>query len=110
MRLAVYVPVAQAGTTFDNLAATGKLAIFFCRPRDYRAVQVKGTLVSLRLAGDADREIADGYVLAWRELNLSIGVPLDVIKNIAYWPSMRVDLAITAVFDQTPGPRAGVAL
>src|SRR4051794_31352194 len=52
----LYVPTDQAGLTFDNLRANGRLAVFFVRVTDYRAVQIKGSLASVEPTDEEGRE------------------------------------------------------
>ena len=36
-----------------------------------------------------------------------IGVPRAISGRATYWPSLAVDIAVGALFEQTPGPQAG---
>jgi len=36
-----------------------------------------------------------------------VGVPRRITRSLARWPAFAVDVEVDAVFDQTPGPRAG---
>ncbi len=109
-RLALFVPTEQASRTFTNLDHSSQLAVFFCRVTDYRAVQIKGTVVSRRAASDEDRTYQQRYMTAFVEACTSIGMSRRVMESLAYWPSTRIEIDVEASFEQTPGPRAGVAL
>jgi hypothetical protein len=39
-----------------------------------------------------------------------IGLPPHVTMSVAHWPAFAIDVSVEEVFDQTPGPRAGVAI
>jgi hypothetical protein len=38
----------------------------------------------------------------------SVGLPRGISRTMSRWPSFAVDIAVEAIFEQTPGPRAGV--
>jgi hypothetical protein len=109
-RLALFVPTEQSGRTLANVEHGSQLAVFFCRVTDYRSIQIKGTLVASRPAREDERDYQRRYMAAWTEACTSIGLSRDLMERLAYWPSIRLEIDVTASFEQTPGPRAGVAL
>jgi hypothetical protein len=108
--LVVYVPVVFAMQVLPDLQSNGQGAVLFGRPVDERSVQVKGTFVDAREGGDAERAFVqtqwEGYLA---NLGL-IGVPRAVYDRVPTWPVLAIRLRVTACFEQTPGPDAGVAL
>lgn len=108
--LTVFVPTVAAGPVLEDLRANGQAAVVFARPEDDRACQVKGTFVSAR-AASADEEaiVSEQFGGFLRQLEI-IGMPGESTRPWIVWPAMAVRLAVTAVFDQTPGPRAGAQL
>lgn len=76
----------------------------------HRAVQLKGSLVELTLAGESDRSQMDQLFLQILERLAYVGFPRAVISNVNRWPSWRVDFEVEDVFVQTPGPHAGQRL
>ena len=99
-------PTVGAPAVLDDLRANGQAAVVFARPEDDRACQVKGTFVS-RAAGDRRRRAAgagrscDGFL---RQLEI-IGMPRRLDAAVDGVAGVAVRLRVTAVFDQTPGPR-----
>ncbi len=108
--LTVYVPAIGADAVLDDLQANGQAAIVFARPEDDRACQVKGTFVGARPASDDEEAVVrdqfDGFL---RQLEI-IGMPGESTRVWLVWPAIAVRLRVTAVFDQTPGPKAGAVI
>ncbi|MGE0359403.1 MAG: pyridoxamine 5'-phosphate oxidase family protein [Vicinamibacterales bacterium] len=108
--LTVFVPEVGAGRVLADLQANGQAAVVFARPEDDRACQVKGTFVSARPATDAESPIVhEQYAGFLRQLEI-IGMPGESTRSWIVWPAVAVRLRVTAVFDQTPGPKAGAVI
>ncbi len=105
--LLVLLPVATGAATAANLAANGRIAITFSRPTDHRSLQIKGRVLELRAAGDAERAIVDRYRCSFAQELALVGVPPRMTFRLAMWPAHAVRLAIEGVYVQTPGPGAG---
>jgi hypothetical protein len=103
----VFLPEATARATLANLAANGRIAVAFSRPLDHRSIQIKGACLGTRLASHDDRGTQERYRAAYFEQLHAVGVPRSVARRIAWWPSVAVDVAVTELFEQTPGPAAG---
>jgi hypothetical protein len=110
LQIAVYVPETTFSRIRPNVEANGSAAIGFGRPVDDRACQVKGTVMSVRPATDDEQPIVaaqwDGFM---RQLEM-IGIPRGLAANWSMWPAVVLTMKVTAVFEQTPGPQAGVAI
>ncbi len=96
--------------TVANLRDNGRLAATFVDPASYRAYQLKG-LVALRAVEPADHARAEAYVARTVSVLTDLGVAPHAIR---YWLTAR-DVVIAAmtverVFEQTPGPRAGMVV
>jgi hypothetical protein len=108
--LTVFVPAIGADAVLADLQANGQAAIVFARPEDDRACQVKGTFVSVRPATDDESVLVhDQYAGFLRQLEI-IGMPGESTRSWVVWPALAVRLRVTAVFDQTPGPKAGAVI
>ncbi len=108
--LTVFVPTVGADRVLADLQANGQAAIVFARPEDDRACQVKGTFVSVRPATAAEAPIVDEQYSGFlRQLEI-IGMPGESSRSWTVWPALAIRLRVTAVFDQTPGPKAGAAI
>lgn len=108
--LVVFVPDAWGRRTVANLRDNGRIAVAAARPMDHRSVQVKGSVVEIRPGDDDDRAALESY----RERLVghfgAIGFPPRILHRLDAWPCHTVRLAVEALFEQTPGPRAGAPL
>ena len=106
----VFLPEATSETSLANLRDNGRIAVCFSRPADHRSVQIKGTAVEIREAGESDRQQVLRYRRALTETLGFVGVPPQITLRVAYWPCRAVRVRAEAILDQTPGPGAGAAL
>src|SRR5688572_6120893 len=108
--LVVYVARVAAARILPDLESNGQAAVGFGRPIDDRACQVKGVVVSVRDATEAEKPAVlaqwDGFLASLEK----IGVPRVATKTWVTWPAVAIRLRATALFDQTPGPQAGAPL
>lgn len=108
--LTVYVAVATSQETVANVAATRRIAVVCSRPLTHSTIQIKGPVRQVRLAGDDEREfLAERHAAFATEL-ADLGFPKNAVGAVAHWPSFAIELAIEEIFEQTPGPAAGVPL
>ena len=108
--LVAYVPDAAVGQVLPDLESNGQAALVFARPPDERACQVKGTFRSARPATEAERQAVEGQWQRWLDRLASIGVARATFEPWITWPCTAIRLRVNAIFDQTPGPNAGVPL
>ena len=108
--LTVFLPDATCAPAVQNLRDNGRLAVCFSRPEDHRSIQVKGKVVELRAADDADRAVIDRYRRNLSECLGFVGVPKRTTFRISHWPAHAARVRIESVFLQTPGPGAGEPL
>jgi hypothetical protein len=106
----VFVPAAAAPRVLRDLEANGQGAIAVARPTDDRAAQVNGVFVDSREATDADRPLIDAQWRACLAQLEMVGIPSAATVNWGVWPCVAIRLRINALFDQTPGPKAGAAV
>ena len=99
-----------AKRTLANLAGGGPVAMTASRPIDYRTIQVKGTASPPRPATETEQMIAQRYLAAFTEALYLVGLQRAVVRRLRVAPAVAIELAITDVFQQTPGPQAGVKL
>ena len=109
-RLVAYVAEAAFSRLRENIEANGLVAVSVARPVDDRACQIKGTVVSVRHADPAERELIawqwDGFM---RQLEM-IGIPRGFSAGWSTWPAVAITVKVTAVFEQTPGAQAGIPI
>jgi hypothetical protein len=107
--LTVFLADATGADTLANVRDNGRIAVCFSRV-DHRSIQVKGTVLSVREAAPAEREIVERYndllTASWGQ----VGIPARLLRRWQRWPCHAVRLRIESVFVQTPGPGAGAPL
>lgn len=108
--LTVFLPEATSASNLANLRDNGHIAVCFSRPSDHRSIQVKGRVVALEPAGEADRERIERYRIGIAQDLGTIGLPPRITLRVAHWPCVAARLRIESIFLQTPGPGAGNAL
>jgi hypothetical protein len=109
-RLTVYLPVATAHETIANIATTQRLAVAAAHPLDHSSVQFKGSTRGVRLAGEEETSFIQSRLEQFTSHLELFGIPQSLLKRINHWPAYAVDMNIEQLFDQTPGPNAGVQI
>lgn len=109
-RATLFLPRSVGARAAANLAIEPRLALTVSRPYDHRTYQIKGRTTAVRDATEEEREIVEGYRAALAVSLDVVGIPRRMTKRISMWPAYAIDLEITDVFDQTPGPGAGARL
>lgn len=106
----IYLTDTIARKTLQNLGDNGQVAISCARPTDHMACQLKGRLRALRQAGPRDRAYRDRWAEDFRGELIAIGVPAHLFDALIRDPVLAVEIDVTEVFHQTPGPGAGEKL
>jgi len=105
--LTVYVPEVTGARIFANVAANGAVAVVLEYIPTHRTVQVKGTCLEMREAREDERETVERIQGAFFDDVMMIGAPSDVRRRLR-WPCRAITIDVTEVYEQTPGPRAGL--
>jgi hypothetical protein len=103
-------PCAATSRTVRNLRDNGLVCATFCRPIDHKTLQIRGTVREVRDAGADDRCIQEQYRGGLAEQLGVVGVPRGVTRRMRFSPAVAIEIDVTEVFDQTPGPKAGMPL
>ncbi|WP_445681920.1 hypothetical protein [Radicibacter daui] len=94
-----------------NLQPGWPVAVTFANPADYRAFQVKGSVIAVTPATQAEKARAERYVADTYQTLSTLG---SSPRQIASWLTIEnlhsIAITATAAFRQTPGPGAGLAL
>lgn len=107
----VYVPNVAIERTLANLQEPSTpVALMFCHPPTNRSVQLKGSFLASRPSTESDREIQQIFRSAMITSFAQIGVPRALTRGLPWWPSTAIDVEVSQVFKQTPGPDAGELL
>ena len=103
----IFLTEAISQKTIQNLQENGLIAISCTRPTDHVACQLKGRLRAIRQAGQRDREHSRRWHREFVGEIVAIGVPAPVGEAWITEPALAVDIDVTDVFQQTPGPGTG---
>jgi hypothetical protein len=93
-----------------NVAENPRVAIQVSHPLDHRTVQLKGQVIGVAQAVEADRSYIEQYVSELATVVDQIGMPFDRVVRMAHWPAAAIRMRVSEVFLQTPGPGAGALL
>jgi hypothetical protein len=108
--LTLFMHERAAAAMLRNLEAHPEIAIVTDRPSDHRACQLKGRFESARPARDDEREYVERQIDGVRGALEVIGIPRAMTVGWAWWPCAALEIRVTQLFEQTPGPRAGEPL
>ena len=103
----IFLSKAIAGHTLDNLRDNGQIAVTCTRPTDHVTCQLKGRVRSMKPATRIDREVSHKWHREFTAELKAIGVPSVLSEAWIAEPTVAVEIAVSDVFDQTPGPGAG---
>lgn len=106
----VYVPIATSHETIANIATTNRITIVACHPVEHETVQIKGIVTATQLAGEAESPLVRDRLAQFGTALNKIGIPPRVTRTIGCWPAFAIDVRVEDIFEQTPGPNAGVRL
>jgi hypothetical protein len=106
-RLTLFVPSELAHRTVANLENNGAVAVTFSQITNHRTLQVKGKLIALRRARRNERAVGERWLTAFGEQLAMTGFSRRLGRRVRYWPSIALELEITELYAQTPGPGAG---
>lgn len=93
--------------TLQNLRENGQIAISCTRPTDHVACQLKGRLRAIRQTAQRDREHSRRWHREFAGELVAIGVPAQLCESWITEPALAVEIEVTDVFHQTPGPGTG---
>ncbi len=106
-RVTVLVPEVPGARVLANLRDNGLIAITCSRPTDHVTCQLKGTVTHIRPATPEDYDRQGQWRRAFLGELIAVGVPAEQADAIIMQPAVAVEMQVTGVFAQTPGPGAG---
>jgi hypothetical protein len=102
---------AGATRAQDDLRATGVIAVTAADVPTLYALQLKGVLLGIEPGNAADDERAVDFAAAFfGDVHATDGTDLAVLQQLFPGEFVAAVVRFADVFDQTPGPAAGVAL
>lgn len=108
--MTLFLAETFAGKTLDNLRDNGMIAVTCTRPTDHITCQVKGLVRSIKPVTSAQRELSRRWHRNFTAELMAVGVSATLTEGWIVEPTVAVEIAVTDVFDQTPGPGAGKRL
>lgn len=108
--MTVYLPVATSTELHAALETSKIVAVVVTRPSTHESIQFKGMLRSIRVAEASEQATVQAYHDRLVVELESIGLPRRISRRMSTWPAYAVECTVDAVFDQTPGSRAGQRL
>lgn len=108
--VALFVPLATAARTIENLRDNGRVAVTFSNPLDHTTFQAKGHMTQMARAADSELPWLEAYFREFAAKLDLVGLPPKVTYRMARWPAWNVEFRVEEMFAQTPGPLAGSAI
>lgn len=108
--MTVFLHEQAAAAMLRNLADHPEIAIVLDRPIDHRACQVKGVFTASRPATEDERPLVERQIAGLRGALQAIGIPPAMSEAWSWWPCRALELRVTQLYEQTPGPGAGEPL
>src|SRR5512140_1087660 len=106
-RVTVYVPEATGKRTLADIEANGMIAVVFEEIPTHHTVQLKGRVTDVRAAGESERELVERSIGGFFAQVEAVGGTPAIVRRKNRWPCRAVTFAVSDVFEQTPGPKAG---
>ncbi|MDD5366892.1 MAG: hypothetical protein PHR30_16265 [Gallionellaceae bacterium] len=109
----VFLSRRRSTALLRDLAAGAPVAVVFSRPKTHETIQLKGARVRIRplAAGDRARMLACGAAFATEIIALGYTESFSrALMAPAGDDAMAIAFTPDAVFEQTPGPKAGQRL
>ncbi|WP_447976553.1 pyridoxamine 5'-phosphate oxidase family protein [Candidatus Nitrospira bockiana] len=103
----IFLTEAISARTLENLRDNGRIAISCSRPTDHVACQLKGRLRALRPATPHDDQRRRRWARDFLGELTAVGIPAYFVEALITEPALVVEVDVTDVFLQTPGPGAG---
>lgn len=93
-----------------DFADNGRIAVAFSRFLDHKTLQLKGSVREVRNGTDADTVLQERYLSAFAEQISFAGLPASVLRRVRLSPAVVVAFDVEEIFQQTPGPDAGIRI
>ena len=106
----VYLPEVTSRNTVTNVRDNPRVAVYASYPLDHKSYQMKGPVLDVSPAPESARALIEAYVATWSSVLEVIGMPSEMARLLAQWPSVALTLRIDELYLQTPGPGAGAAV
>lgn len=112
-QVTILLAAGRARAVLRDLAGGAPIAVIFSRPKTHVSLQLKGEQADIIPATPEDQELMLAWGGAFAAEICALGYPESFGRNItrpAAEPAVGVCFTPIALFEQTPGPRAGERL
>jgi hypothetical protein len=106
----LFLPEGPAARAIRDLESVPLVALTVSEPPTHRTVQVKGQVLALRTPTSEERAWVESYPERFANVVAYAGLARATVMRLHVWPARAIDVAMTDLFDQSPGPRAGAPL
>jgi hypothetical protein len=108
--LTVFLYEEAGRAMLRNLKSYPEIALDIDSPITHRACQVKGVYLSSRPADEAERPLIERQTDGFGTELETIGIPKAMTDGWKTWPCLALEVRVTQLFEQTPGPGTGEPL
>ena len=109
-RLTVFLYHEAAAQMLRNLKSHPQIALDLDLPTTHRACQVKGLYVSSRPAREEERPEIERQLEGFIADLEAVGIPRAMMEGWKTWPCTALEVRVSELFEQTPGPGTGEPL
>lgn len=109
-RITLFMHPQAAREMLRNLETWPEIAVDLDLPTSHRACQVKGRFRGARPARDDERPLVERQMSAFQADLERIGIPPPMTVGWSIWPCTALEIEVTHLFEQTPGPGTGEPL
>lgn len=110
LHVTVYLPAATSRNTVTDVTENPRVAILVSQPLSHRSFQIKGAVTQVAQAPDDARAFIEEYLAGFARVLETIGMPYEVVMMLSHWPSLALEVRLSELYLQTPGPGAGARL
>ena len=103
----IFLTEAISKQTLQNLRENGLVAVSCTRPTDHVACQIKGRVRTIRPSDRQDQTYRRNWKREFIGEIAAVGVPAALGEAWITEPALAVEIDVTDVFHQTPGPGTG---
>jgi pyridoxamine 5'-phosphate oxidase-like protein len=106
-RVTLFLHEMAARQMLRNLKSHPEIAINLDQPTSHRACQVKGRYLTSRRAKPTEKALVMRQVEGFATDLEQIGFPRAMTAGWTAWPCMALEVRVSQLFEQTPGPGTG---
>jgi hypothetical protein len=111
-RLTIFLSASRAAQLLECLRNNGAIALAVTRPTTHETLQFKGSVLDIRPLSAEERTEMEEYRESFIQELAAIGYNRQMASGVVAGPedALAVVFEPVAIFNQTPGPKAGTKL